>query len=61
MDAHLGDGLVIGTIVECPLHQGTFDMASGKALIAPVCEGLRTYPVKDGTVCVRIRLLRGRA
>ena len=54
-DAHLEDGLVIGTVVECPLHQGTFDITTGKALTAPAYDDLRTYPVKveDGTVYIR--------
>lgn len=42
----LADGLVIGTVIECPLHQGRFDIATGKALGAPVCIDLNTYPVK---------------
>ena len=33
--AHLEDGVVIGTVIECPLHQGRFDIATGKALRAP--------------------------
>ena len=56
-DAHLEDGLVIGTVIECPLHQRTFDIATGKALTAPAYDDLRTYPVKveDGTVYVLLR------
>jgi len=53
---HLGDGLVIGPVIECPLHQGRFDIATGKALTPPVCEDLATYPVKveGGVVFVRL-------
>lgn len=43
---HLEYGMVIGTVIECPLHQGRFDIPSGKALSAPVCVDLKTYPVK---------------
>ncbi len=43
---HLEDGLVIGNVIECPLHQGRFDIPSGKALSAPVCVDLKTYAVK---------------
>lgn len=43
---HLEDGLVIGTVIECPMHQGRFDIVSGKAKSAPVCVDLITYPVK---------------
>ena len=53
---HLGDGFVIGTVIECPLHQGRFDIATGEALSPPVCEDLATYPVKveNGIVFVRL-------
>lgn len=44
--AHLADGLVLGEIIECPLHQGRFHIPSGKAKSPPVCVDLRTYPVR---------------
>ena len=44
--AHLARGLVIGDIIECPLHQGRFHIPSGKAKSAPVCVDLKCYPVK---------------
>ena len=44
--AHLARGLVIGDIIECPLHQGRFHIPSGKAKSAPVCIDLKCYPVK---------------
>ncbi len=55
-DQHLEDGIVTGTIIECPLHQGRFDIPSGKALSAPVCVDLKTYRVKveDGAVLVDV-------
>jgi 3-phenylpropionate/trans-cinnamate dioxygenase ferredoxin subunit len=45
-EAYLADGLVIGDVIECPMHQGRFRIATGKALGAPVCVDLKTYPVK---------------
>ncbi len=45
-DEHLEFGMVIDNIVECRLHQGRFDIPSGKALSAPVCVDLKTWPVK---------------
>ncbi len=42
----LADGIVIGTVIECPLHQGRFEITDGCALSAPVCIDLKTYPVK---------------
>lgn len=43
---HLEDGLVIGHIIECPMHNGQFDYRTGEAKRAPACENLQTYPVK---------------
>lgn len=45
-DEHLEFGMVIDTVVECPLHQGRFDIVTGEALSAPVCVDLQTYEVK---------------
>ncbi|MBE1281964.1 MAG: Rieske 2Fe-2S domain-containing protein [Rhodobacteraceae bacterium] len=45
-DQHLEDGLVTADVIECPLHQARFNIKTGKALSAPACEDLRTYPVK---------------
>src|SRR6266480_2312645 len=44
--ALLSDGFVEDGKIECPLHQGQFDIRSGKALCAPATEDLRTYAVK---------------
>jgi MocE subfamily Rieske [2Fe-2S] domain protein len=54
--AFLSDGVVIGCVVECPFHQGRFDVRNGKALGAPVIVPLKTYPVKvaDGRVYVQV-------
>jgi 3-phenylpropionate/trans-cinnamate dioxygenase ferredoxin component len=54
--AYLSDGVVVDCIVECPFHQGRFDVRTGKALGAPVIEPLATYPVKivDGRLYVRV-------
>ena len=51
-EQHLADGIVIDNVIECPLHQGRFDIRSGKALSAPVCIDLKTYPieVRDGAI-----------
>lgn len=44
--ARLCDGFLEGHAIECPLHQGQFDVRSGKALCAPLTEDLRSYPVR---------------
>ena len=43
---HLADGLVMGSIIECPKHNGRFDYRTGAAKGAPVCVNLATWPVK---------------
>lgn len=45
-EEHLENGIVIDCVIECPLHQGRFDVRNGKALSAPVCVDLRTWPTR---------------
>ena len=54
--AYLSDGLVTAGVIECPLHNGRFDIATGRALRAPACDSLETYPVerRGDTLYVRI-------
>lgn len=53
---HLADGLVMGNIIECPKHNGRFNYMTGEAKRAPVCENIKTYPVKieAGKVYIQI-------
>ena len=44
--ALLSDGYVDDGKIECPLHQGIFDIRSGKAEEGPVDEDLQTFAVK---------------
>jgi MocE subfamily Rieske [2Fe-2S] domain protein len=44
---HLATGLVKGNLIECPKHNGRFDIRDGSPQRPPVCVGLRTYPVKQ--------------
>ena len=55
-EEHLEDGIVIGNVIECPLHQGRFDVTSGKALSAPACIDLETFPtrIEGGNVYIKI-------
>ncbi|MDX3905783.1 MAG: non-heme iron oxygenase ferredoxin subunit [Pigmentiphaga sp.] len=54
--ARLCDGFLEGHEIECPLHQGKFDVRSGKALCAPLTEDIKTYPVKveDGRIWLQL-------
>ena len=55
-DEHLEMGLLIGHVIECPLHQGRFDIRTGRVESPPPCTDLNTYPVRteDGQVYVRL-------
>jgi naphthalene 1,2-dioxygenase system ferredoxin subunit len=44
--ARLCDGFLDGHEIECPLHQGKFDVRDGKPLSEPATEALRSYPAK---------------
>lgn len=43
---HLADGLVMDGVIECPKHNGRFDVRTGEGQGAPVCVDLKTYPVR---------------
>jgi 3-phenylpropionate/trans-cinnamate dioxygenase ferredoxin component len=43
---HLCDGLVMEHVIECPKHNGRFDIRDGRALSAPACVNLKIYPAK---------------
>jgi MocE subfamily Rieske [2Fe-2S] domain protein len=51
-NAHLAEGLIIGEQIECPKHNGRFQISDGTPRRLPVCEKLSTYPVKvlDGSI-----------
>ena len=52
----LSDGLVMDGIIECPRHNGRFDIRTGEPKGAPVCVRLGTYParVENGRVLVEL-------
>ena len=53
---HLADGLVMGTVIECPKHNGRFDFRTGAAKGAPVCVDLRTHKVRVDGDAVLLRI-----
>jgi naphthalene 1,2-dioxygenase system ferredoxin subunit len=55
-EARLCEGFLDGYEIECPLHQGKFDIRNGKAMCAPATDDIRCYPVKieNGKVFVAI-------
>jgi Na+-transporting NADH:ubiquinone oxidoreductase subunit F len=46
-NAHLVDGFVKGTVIECAKHNGRFDIRDGSPQRLPVCVGLKTYGVRE--------------
>lgn len=54
--APLSDGFVEDGCIECPLHQGTFDLETGEARREPCVVDVQTYPVRitDGMVSVDV-------
>ncbi len=44
--ARLCEGFLDGHEIECPLHQGKFDVRNGAPTCAPVTQAIRSYPVK---------------
>ena len=54
--AHLADGFVDGNIIECPKHNGRFDVVSGAAVATPARVAIRVYETveRDGQVEFRV-------
>ncbi|MET4579047.1 non-heme iron oxygenase ferredoxin subunit [Ottowia thiooxydans] len=55
-EASLCDGEIDGDVVECPFHQGAFDIRTGEAVGAPCVVNLKTYPVviENGVIGIRL-------
>jgi naphthalene 1,2-dioxygenase ferredoxin component len=54
-NARLCEGFIEGHQIECPLHQGRFDLRTGAATCEPATQAVQTFPVriKDGRVWVK--------
>ncbi|UAB91622.1 non-heme iron oxygenase ferredoxin subunit (plasmid) [Ruegeria sp. SCSIO 43209] len=54
--ADLCDGYFDGHVIECPLHQGAFDVRDGKPVSAPATRAMRVFEtrIQDGMVQVRM-------
>jgi naphthalene 1,2-dioxygenase system ferredoxin subunit len=54
--ARLCDGFLEGHEIECPLHQGRFDIRNGKAMCEPLTEDIRSYPIRieEGRVYIEL-------
>jgi naphthalene 1,2-dioxygenase system ferredoxin subunit len=52
--ARLCEGFIDGYEIECPLHQGRFDVRTGQASREPCEEPIRTYRVRESDGLVQI-------
>lgn len=57
-NTHLSDGLIVGNMIECPKHNGRFNLIDGSPARAPVCRGLATYPIEERRERIRINVIR---
>lgn len=54
--ARLCEGFVFGNVIECPKHQGRFDVRNGTAKGAPAHEPIATYPVRVTGETIEVQL-----
>ena len=54
--ARMSDGFLEGREIECPLHQGRFDVCTGAALCAPLTDNIKTYTVRIENMRVMLKL-----
>lgn len=54
--ADLCDGYFDGHVIECPLHQGAFDVRDGEAVSAPATRPMRVFETRVEGGLVQIRL-----
>lgn len=55
--ASLSDGLIVDSgLIECPLHEGTFDIRTGRPIGAPCTVAISIYSVKviDGDIFLQM-------
>ncbi len=56
-NTHLAGGLIIGNMIECPKHNGRFNLIDGSPARVPICRGLATYPVEERDARIRIHIV----
>jgi Na+-transporting NADH:ubiquinone oxidoreductase subunit F len=61
-NAQLADGFLQGTVIECPKHNGRFDIRDGSVRRSPPCIALKTYEAKerDGKVLLNVSAPHGK-
>jgi len=61
-NAQLADGFLQGTVIECPKHNGRFDIHEGSVRRPPPCVALKTYEVRarGGRVLLNVASAHGK-
>ena len=56
--AHLAEGVILDCAIECPKHNGRFDLRTGEPVRKPVKEPLQMYPcrIDDGRIIAALPL-----
>lgn len=57
-NTHLAGGLVKGKLIECPKHNGRFNLTDGSPARTPICRGLATYPAEEQQGRIRVNVER---
>jgi Na+-transporting NADH:ubiquinone oxidoreductase subunit F len=57
-NVHLSSGLVKDRIIECPKHNGRYNLIDGSPARAPVCRGLATYPIEEVGGTLRMNVIK---
>jgi Na(+)-translocating NADH:ubiquinone oxidoreductase F subunit len=60
-NTHLSEGIIKGKIIECPKHNGRFNIEDGTPARSPICQGLATYPIekRDDRIWLNIKQAKG--
>ncbi len=57
-NTHLSEGLIVGNMIECPKHNGRFNLLDGSPARAPICRGLAIYPIEEREDQIYVNLAR---
>jgi Na+-transporting NADH:ubiquinone oxidoreductase subunit F len=56
-NTHLSDGLIVGKMIECPKHNGRFNLLDGSPARTPICRGIATYPIEERQGRVHVNMV----
>ena len=59
-NTHLSDGLIVGNMIECPKHNGRFNLIDGSPARVPICRGVATYPIEERGEQIYINVVNSR-